>query len=70
MVREPLVVNGQFLTSIDLLVTSDLQPMQMCQMSFGADMSEEMGHITEIRFLGADGTFEEVRSHLEERNGV
>lgn len=51
--------------STKLLVTFDLQPMQVSKMSFRSDMREEMRNVAKSRFPGTDSAVEEFRRHDE-----
>lgn len=65
----PLVIGSQRLGSASLLVTAYLQAVQMCKMSLGADMGEEVRNVTEGRLFGTDSAIEEIGSHSRRYDG-
>ena len=54
----PLVVDCKLVTSSDLLMTANLELMEVREMSFGADMSQKVRGIAEVRSLGTDEAVE------------
>lgn len=54
----PLVVECKLVTSSNLLMTANLELVEVREMAFGADMSQKMGGIAEVGSLGTDEAIE------------
>lgn len=62
----PLVVECKLVASSDLLMTANLEHVEVREMSFGADMSQKVRGIAEVRSLGTDEAVEEVARHNDD----
>ena len=63
MLLVPPVVSGKVMTGRNLLMASDLEFVQMGEVTFGANVGQKMGNITESRLFGTNAAFEQWRGH-------
>ena len=59
----PLIVVGKLDPCSNLFMALNLQLVEVCEVALGADMSEEMGNIREVRLLRANAAGEHCRVH-------
>lgn len=59
MLMEPLIVGVELVPGSNLLMTLDLQLMQLSKVALGGDVGQEMGRVSEGGSAGADAAIEQ-----------
>lgn len=59
MLIEPLIIGVKLVSGSNLLMTLDLQLMQLSKVALGGDVGQEVGRVSEGGLLGADAAVEQ-----------